>query len=1103
MSFNAAGLISGIINKYVRGEKPLNVRVLNMLYLYGGAVAFLSCFTRIVENVSPLPVIVSAAFILLLIACFFLNNRYNIASFASALMCVVLGDVFLPIIFFTDGGTQSGVTAYFVCAPTLVFLTQRGLRRIIILLVNLTVIIACYIIESKYPGLVPPPGAFQRYINNIQSFFFAGILIGGILNFQRDIFESERRKNVNMQKNKLRLNELLNAINDASALLLTCTEANFTETMTRSISGLAACMNVDRAYIWKYLIKDTDETHRYAVLYEWAAGESLKQGDMTVPAVDVPPSWEGRFADKKPAGGIFSKMAKTDQEKLVKNGVKSILAVPVFIKDKFWGFVSFDDCHSEREFSVDETDLLLSGALLLVSAIERRNMQKQMRIADDRARAMIDSAPLGVFYFDENFSLIDCNAESLRIFGAKHKDELLEDFFRLSPELQPDGALSREKSIQLLRKSSKEGSCTYQWIHQTLTGDVIPCEITSVSVKRNDRNMMLVYVRDLREHQRMLAEIEKNDRLLYTVNAAASILLKSDPGMFEQALWQCFDMLGKGVQVNRIRVYQIYTECGEQRYTLKYEWSDAGGTAEDAALAANRGISEGLISLSMLPLWKQKLPAGECISGPISSFPEDVQSLLKKRGIVSILIVPVFLENKFWGFDSYENLATERLFSKKEESILMSGTLLLANAMTRNNMIQNLIIAREQALDNTRIKSAFLATISHEIRTPLNAIIGLTEIQMQNPLPCESFADMEKIHDSGTALLAIINDMLDISKIDAGGFELVAGEYDVPSMIADTILLNSARIGSKPVEFVIHVDAQIPSRLLGDELRVKQIIGNVLSNAFKYTREGVVELTLRFESDGADKRQGLLVTVRDTGIGIKEDDIDRLFSEYNQLDTRANRKTTGTGLGLSITKKLIELMGGSIEVESEYNKGSVFTLHIPQTAADGTPIGKETAKNLESFKALADTHNAKKLLMRANMQYARVLVVDDVQTNLDVAHGLMLPYGLMIDCALSGKEAIDCVKNPDVRYDAIFMDHMMPEMDGIETVRVIRSEIDSDYARTVPIIALTANAAASGEEFFIKQGFTATLSKPIDIMRLDAILNQFVRDKTLETGGRV
>jgi CheY-like chemotaxis protein/anti-sigma regulatory factor (Ser/Thr protein kinase) len=386
--------------------------------------------------------------------------------------------------------------------------------------------------------------------------------------------------------------------------------------------------------------------------------------------------------------------------------------------------------------------------------------------------------------------------------------------------------------------------------------------------------------------------------------------------------------------------------------------------------------------------------------------------------------------------------------------------------------------------------------MSHEIRTPLNAIIGLSEIQLQKGLPEDTRADLEKIHSSGSILLGIINDILDISKIEAGNFELIPVAYDTPSLINDTVQLNIVRIGSKAIAFKLNIDETIPGRLLGDELRVKQILNNILSNAFKYTLEGTVTLQVRWERRGEDAF--LIFTIKDTGIGIRKEDMEKLFSEYSQLDTRTNRKIEGTGLGLSITKNLVEMMGGAISVESEYGRGSTFTVEIRQGIVDDRPIGPDVAANLQSFRFIETRTNRGRNLLRTRMSYGRILVVDDVMTNLDVARGLLLPYGLTIDCVQSGPEAIEKIRSAAVKYDVIFMDHMMPVMDGVEAVRIIRKEIGTDYARTVPIIALTANALAGNEEMFQEAGFDAFLAKPIDIMRLDMLLNQWVRDKQSE-----
>jgi signal transduction histidine kinase/DNA-binding response OmpR family regulator len=406
--------------------------------------------------------------------------------------------------------------------------------------------------------------------------------------------------------------------------------------------------------------------------------------------------------------------------------------------------------------------------------------------------------------------------------------------------------------------------------------------------------------------------------------------------------------------------------------------------------------------------------------------------------------------------------------------------------------------AKFEAEAASRSKTAFLATMSHEIRTPLNAIIGLSEIEIQKKLPSDTLLDLRKIHTSGTGLLAIINDILDISKIEAGNLELIPVDYDMPSIINDTVQVNVMRIGSKNLTLKLKIDPSLPVMLFGDELRVKQILNNLLSNAIKYTNEGSVLLTINWEKK--ENTAWITFIVKDTGRGIKAEDIKKLFSEYQQFDTKANRHIEGTGLGLSITKKLLALMNGVISVESEYGKGSTFTVIIPQRIVDETPMGEAIVRDLEAFH-YKDIHNIDGLrLVRNNMPYGKVLVVDDVETNLDVAKGLLMPYGLSIETASSGLEAIAKIKTISEggsapSYDLILMDHMMPGMDGIEAVRIIRNEILGEYGKTVPIVALTANALTGNEEMFLSKGFNAFIAKPIDVMQLDAVLNTWVRDR--------
>jgi len=405
--------------------------------------------------------------------------------------------------------------------------------------------------------------------------------------------------------------------------------------------------------------------------------------------------------------------------------------------------------------------------------------------------------------------------------------------------------------------------------------------------------------------------------------------------------------------------------------------------------------------------------------------------------------------------------------------------------------------AKFEAEAASRSKSAFLATMSHEIRTPLNAIIGLSDIELQKNIAADTRVNIEKIHNSGGNLLSIINDILDISKIETGNLALVPVDYDFSSLVNDTIQLNIVRIGAKNIKFRLQVDETIPTKLFGDELRIKQILNNLLSNAFKYTEEGSVVLTVFWEK--RKNNAWMVFSVQDTGQGIKEKDISKLFSEYRQLDARANRHIEGTGLGLSITKNLATLMEGKIDVESEYGKGTVFTVQFPQRIIDETPIGSVTARKLEAFRFKEIYHSQSLRMVRNYMPYGRVLVVDDVETNLDVAKGLLLPYGLSIDTASSGPEAIEKIQaagnGGTLRYDLIFMDHMMPGMDGLEAVRKIRNELAGNYGKNVPIIALTANALAGNERMFLANGFNGFISKPIDVMQLDTALNTWVRNK--------
>ncbi|MDR0502962.1 MAG: response regulator [Treponema sp.] len=402
------------------------------------------------------------------------------------------------------------------------------------------------------------------------------------------------------------------------------------------------------------------------------------------------------------------------------------------------------------------------------------------------------------------------------------------------------------------------------------------------------------------------------------------------------------------------------------------------------------------------------------------------------------------------------------------------------------------------AVAANKAKSTFLSTMSHEIRTPMNAIIGITEIQLRHEDLSENVMDaFEKIYNSGDMLMSIINDILDLSKIEAGKLDLMEKNYEFASMISDTAHLNMMKIGSKRIEFEMDVDKNIPFNLLGDELRVKQILNNILSNAFKYTASGKVTMSVALDNKNtnaaAEEASGkitLVFTISDTGQGMTKEQIEKLYDEYARFNQEANRATEGTGLGMNITRNLIDMMNGKIHVESEVGKGTVFNIYLPQGKVDSAVIGSEMAENLSKFRMHNRSYLKNIQISLEPMPYGRILIVDDIDTNIYVAKGLMLPYELKeIDSANSGIEAIKKIKEGNV-YDVVFMDHMMPGMDGIETVKHMR---EAGYKE--PIVALTANAVGGQAEIFIQNNFNDFISKPIDMRQLNVIMNTYVRDK--------
>ena len=717
-----------------------------------------------------------------------------------------------------------------------------------------------------------------------------------------------------------------------------------------------------------------------------------------------------------------------------------------------------------------------------------------VRLQDEheRTRLLLDATPLACRLMRRvgqgEFELFECNEEAAKLFGFKEKQEFIDRYFETYPEFQPDGKHSIEEGQRLFELAYTEGSYLGYFQLQLPDGTPVPTEVTLERVKYGDEYVIAGYTRDLREYEKMMRELEQRDKLLTTGNSTAAVLLTAKNGKsIEDTITESMALVGQSTDADRVQIWRNEVIDGELHFVLIHQWLSETGKQQ---IPIPLGLG---FSYKDKPDWEDLFRRGECINSPLSVLPESDRAFLEAYDIATIVIIPLFLQSEFWGFFSIDDCRRERMFAEDEISILRSVSLMIINALIRNEMMLNLETAN-------KAKSDFLAKMSHEMRTPLNAIIGLSALALEDEaVKKETRLNIEMVSNAGELLLSTVNDILDISKIEAGKLELAPVKYDVPSLLNDTVTQSIMHIGEKPVKFVLDIDDTLPAQLFGDDLRIKQLLNNLLSNAFKYTMEGTVELGVRCERDKGDADTVWLTAwIKDTGIGIKPENIRTLFDEFTQADSRVSRYVVGTGLGLAITKRLSEMMGGSITVESEYGKGSLFTISLKQGFVTDAHIGRDVVENLKSFKYSEHKRRNKAGSERPKLPYASVLVVDDNLTNLDVARGLMKPYNLKrIDCVISGQEAINAIRDERTRYDAIFMDHMMPEMDGIEATHHIR-EIGTDYAQEIPIIACTANAIVGNEQMFLNNGFQAFISKPLEINRLDDIMKRWVRNKELE-----
>ncbi len=433
----------------------------------------------------------------------------------------------------------------------------------------------------------------------------------------------------------------------------------------------------------------------------------------------------------------------------------------------------------------------------------------------------------------------------------------------------------------------------------------------------------------------------------------------------------------------------------------------------------------------------------------------------------------------------------DRVYSPEENDLIYDGDsygkiYALVDETEHIKYMEELKRQKDIADNASEAKSRFLANMSHEIRTPINALLGMDEMILRESKekPIRSYA--ADIMSAGKTLLSLIGDILDLSKVEEGKMEIIPVEYELASLINDLSNLIAGRAAKKDLEFKIDVNEHIPHILFGDEIRIRQCVLNLLTNAVKYTEKGSVTLKVSYKDKDRDHIM-LAFSVADTGIGMRKQDMEALFSPYKRLDERRNRTIEGTGLGMSITRQLLELMKSELHVESEYGKGSVFSFKIEQQVVSREEIGNYSVR-FDELKG--DEYSYKELFHAPN---ARILVVDDTEMNVTVMENLLKKTRIRIDTAMSGKEAIRlCATN---RYDVLFIDHMMPDMDGIETLGHLRREGEN---QSTPAVALTANAVSGARQMYLQAGFNDYISKPVDGKKLEKMLKDMISDDLLE-----
>ncbi|MDR3225924.1 MAG: response regulator [Clostridiales Family XIII bacterium] len=887
-----------------------------MVMVIGASSAMVLLIARIVSGAASQLLFMIAVIVLFLIITIVVSNKFKLHHIVNWIIIIALPTILFPLAFFALGGVNSSVPIYFALAFMVLFLLAHGKSRLILACITLAVDIFVYYLGRKYPELVAQQNTNQLYADHIASFIVIAICIGLVILFQNRILKSEIQK-VERSREELRhKDDLLQIVNVAAAQLLSSDANAFDEMMRRGMESMAHSINVGRINIWRNI--EHNGAPHYYLAFQWEHSENNcvdpHYFEKTHLYSATLPRWREVLSEDQLINAPVAELQNSEKEILEPFGVKSLLVVPVFLQNAFWGFVSFDDCKNHRYFSEAEASVLRSGALLLANALERngnalilRDRLKQQELMSEISNSFISNESMGDI-----------------IHGALRKAG---EFLGVTRLLLTDAD-----------SASDETFARYSW---AVSDDWLPKE------KQTGLKAFVA-------------------------------------GSFPQ-------QIPEGTYVTPICI------------------NDAAHD-EDGKYA----------------------------------FMEE------KVHLHSFVWAPLYISGKYWGMISVEECIGYRDWTLSDTQLISVVSSFIAGAVARDIMEKARASALDQAVRASEAKSNFLSNMSHEMRTPMNAIIGMTTIGRLTDDIGKKEHSLEKIQEASTHLLGVINDILDMSKIEANKLDLSEAPFNFEKTLQKVVNVAGYRIEEKNQRFHVKVDSRIPRTLIGDDQRLSQVITNLLSNAVKFTPEcGAIRLDTNLVSE-IDGICTIKISVSDTGIGITDEQKSRLFTSFEQAEAGTSRKFGGTGLGLAISKRIVELMGGKIGLESELGKGSTFAFSIKMKRGVGT--------------------SAPLLGPNVNWTNIRILAVDDEQETVDYFLDLAHRLGISCSVATSGKEALEVIEREGL-FNIYFLDLKMPGMDGIQLASEIR-KIDCDNSVITMISsadwqAIETEAKAAGVDRFL------------------------------------